>query len=76
MNKVAVMALDAEDGTTIMVVVTPVSEYANKNGRHVGNIIVDTFIHVKGAEFLSANETRLIVRARNALRTARIKADE
>jgi hypothetical protein len=76
-NQVAVMGLDADDGKTILVVVcinpitsTMLRAYASKDGTHVGTIIAGTFCPAKDAELMSANETRLIVRAHFALRNS------
>jgi hypothetical protein len=72
MNSVAVMGIDADDGKTILVVVgiNPLRAYASKDGSHIGRIIAGSFVPAKGAEIMSANETRLIVRAHFALRNA------
>ena len=71
-KQVAVMGFDADDGKTILVVVTmsPLYAYANKDCKHVGRIIAGTFCPEKDAELMSANEVRLIVRAHFALRNS------
>lgn len=68
---VAVLALEADDGKTIMVVVCSGGEaYANKDCKHLGHIKGDLLVPVKGAPEITGREQALILRAHAILQEA------
>jgi hypothetical protein len=72
MHPVAVMALNGDaPGTTICVVVclSPVECYANKNCNHIGRVIAGKFVSAKDTH-VSEREAFMIVRASFALRNS------
>ena len=67
-NNVAVMTIDSDDNRVIMVVHSS-HIYANKDGKHIGEIVASQFVPAKDVH-VSEREAFLIVRAGFALRVA------
>jgi hypothetical protein len=67
MKRVAILAFDSTDNKTIMVVVTANNAYANKDGKHIGNVVAAVFVPIKDAS-VDESDSAAIVRASFALR--------
>ena len=67
MKRVAVLAFESVDHKTIMVVVTRERAYANKDGKHIGNVVAAVFVPIKDAS-VDEYDSAAIVRASFALR--------